>query len=165
MYPNTYSIITATTIESNLSNTAWYMMRHQLRPDLCISTGQVREHLTEPSNEQRAKKGCHGRWTKLVEVVSLSLSLSLFLSLSLSVLSLDFMFHFQKIRRDSCLVCLNCSYGPEHEIMLKATLSTLTLTQKNNILGTCVPTMTCQKLCHEVMNQSTTFNSLFEGFR
>ena len=34
------------------------------------------------------------------------------LSLSLSVFSLYFIFHFQKFRQGSCLVCLNGSYGP-----------------------------------------------------
>jgi hypothetical protein len=29
---------------------------------------QIREHLTEIYNKPRAKKGCHGRWLKLVEV-------------------------------------------------------------------------------------------------
>jgi hypothetical protein len=68
VYPNAYCSITATTIKSNLSNTAWYMKKHQLRPDLWILTGQFRKHLTETYNEPRAKKGCHGRWLKLVEV-------------------------------------------------------------------------------------------------
>jgi hypothetical protein len=68
VYPNAYCNITATTIQSNLSNTEWYMMKHRLRPVLWILTGQFREHLTETYNEPRAKKRCRGRWLKLVEV-------------------------------------------------------------------------------------------------
>jgi hypothetical protein len=53
--------ITATAIKSNLSNTAWYMMNHRLRPHLWILTGQFREHLTETYNKPRPNEGCHGR--------------------------------------------------------------------------------------------------------
>ena len=70
VYPNVYCTcsITATMIKSNFSNTTWYMMKNRQRPYLWMFTGQFQEHLTETRNEPRAKKGCHGRWLKLVEV-------------------------------------------------------------------------------------------------
>ena len=78
VYPNVYCSITTTTMKSNLSNTAWHMMKHRLLPDFRILTGQLREHLTETYNQPRAKTGGHGRWLKLVEVGFRFLSLSLF---------------------------------------------------------------------------------------
>jgi len=52
------------------------MMKDQLRPDLCILTGQFREHLTETYNEQ---------------------SLSLSLSLSLSHLNICFSYLYNTL--------------------------------------------------------------------
>ena len=78
VYPYAYCSITTITMKSNLSNTAWYMMKHQLLPDFWILTGQLREHLTETYNQPRAKTWGHGRWLKLVEVGFQFLSLSVF---------------------------------------------------------------------------------------
>jgi hypothetical protein len=97
VYPNVYCSITTTTMKSNLSNTAWHMMKHRLLPDFRILTGQLREHLTETYNEPRAKTGGHGRWLKLVEVGFQ------FLSLSLSVFSaIVYKLCFQMSVEDRC---------------------------------------------------------------
>ena len=111
VYPNAYCSITTTTMKSNLSNTAWYMMKHQLLPDFWILTGQLREHLTETYNQPRAKTGGHGRWLKLVEVGFQSFfSYPLSLSLSLCVFSL--LSHFPFSENQTRQFCLNGSYGP-----------------------------------------------------
>ena len=115
MFPNTYSSITATTIEWNLSNTAWYMMKHWLWPDLCLLTGQFRDHLTETYNEPRDKEGCHGRsmiktsWCWLSGLLLIPPPPPSPLSLSLSLFS-PFI-SFSIFRKAVCLVCLNGNYG------------------------------------------------------
>ena len=104
VYLNACCIITATTI---YSNTAWYIMKHRLRSDLWILTGKFREHLTETYDESSAKKGCRGRWLKLVEIGLQSSHFS----------SSSFFFSFSPRKSDealaSCLVCLKGSYAPD----------------------------------------------------